>query len=86
MADGWGVAEVNQWWLPDESECPSVVRRVKAFMEDRLPQAAGQPRSEDQTNIKGIFSKLSFHQDPKLKRATELKVLHLPRCSTNREL
>ena len=33
-------------------------------MENRLPQADGQSRSEDQRNIKGIFSQLSLHDHP----------------------
>lgn len=66
MADEWGVPEVNDWWLPDENACPPVVRTVQAFMEDRLPQVEGQSRSEDQRNIKGIFSELSFHEIPKI--------------------
>ena len=31
-------------------------------MENRLPLAEGQSRSEDQRYIKGIFSKLSIHE------------------------
>lgn len=72
MADEWGVPEVNDWWLPDENACPPVVRTVQAFMEDRLPQAGGQSRSEDQRNIKGIFSKLSLHENPKLKEESDI--------------
>ena len=42
-----------------------MVRSVRSFMENRLPQAEGQSRSEDQRNIKGIFSRLSLHESPK---------------------
>lgn len=71
MAELWGIPEVNEWWLPDEGICPPVVRSVRSFMENRLPQAEGQSRSEDQRNIKGIFSQLSLHESPKagLKKA-----------------
>ena len=55
MAELWGIPEVNEWWLPDEGICPPVVRSVRSFMENRLPQAEGQSRSEDQRNIKGFF-------------------------------
>ena len=67
MADEWGLPEINDSWLPDKGACPPVVRSVKAFMEDRIPQAEGQSRNEDQRNINGIFSKLSFNEEPKLK-------------------
>ena len=71
MADEWGVPEVNDAWVPDERVCPPVVRSVKAFMEDRVSQAERQSRNEDQRNIKGIFSKLSLHEDPKRKEAND---------------
>ena len=45
--------------------CPPVVRSVRSFMENRLPQAEGESRSEDQRNIKGIFSQLILHESPK---------------------
>lgn len=65
MAELWSIPEVNEWWLPDEGMCPPVVRSVRSFMENRLPQAEGESRSEDQRNIKGIFSRLSLHESPK---------------------
>lgn len=65
MAELWGIPEVNERWLPDEGTCPPVVRSVRSFMENRLPQAEGESRSEDQRNIKGIFSQLSLHESPK---------------------
>lgn len=65
MAELWGIPEVNEWWLPDYGACPPVVRSVRSFMENRLPQAEGESRSEDQRNIKGIFSQLSLHESPK---------------------
>ena len=65
MAELWGIPEVNEWWLTDEGTCPPVVRSVRSFMENRLPQAEGQSRSEDQRNIKGFFSQLSLHESPK---------------------
>ena len=68
MADEWGVPEVNEWWLPDENLCPPVVRSVRAFMEDRVPQAEAQSRSEDQRTINGVFSKLSFGESPASKQ------------------
>lgn len=71
MADEWNVPEINDWWLPDENACPPVVRSIQAFMEDRVPQEGGQSRSEDQRNIKGIFSKLSFFENPQLKKGSE---------------
>ena len=64
MAELWSIPEVNEWWLPDEGTCPPVVRSVRSFMENRLPQAEGESRSEDQRNIKGIFSRLSLHESP----------------------
>ena len=72
MAEVWGIPEVNEWWVPDEGTCPPVVRSVRSFMENRLPQAEGESRSEDQRNIKGIFSQLSFHESPQagLKQAS----------------
>ena len=71
MADEWNVPEINEWWLPDENACPPVVRSIQAFMEDRHPQEGGQSRSEDQRNIKGIFSKLSFFENPQLKEESD---------------
>lgn len=65
MAELWGIPEVNERWIPDEGTCPPVVRSIRSFMENRLPQAEGESRSEDQRNIKGIFSQLSLHEKPK---------------------
>ena len=65
MAELWGIPEVNDWWLPDDETCSPVVRSVRSFMENRLPQAEGESRSEDQRNIKGFFSRLSLHESPK---------------------
>ncbi len=65
MAELWGKPEVNECWLPDEATCPPVVRSVRSFMENRLPHAESESRSEDQRNIKGIFSQLSIHESPK---------------------
>ena len=62
------MPEVNDAWLPDDLICPPVVRSVKSFMEDRVPQVERQSRNEDQRNIKGIFSRLSLHEDPKHKQ------------------
>ena len=65
MAELWGIPEINDWWLPDEGTCPPVVRSVRSFIGDRLPYAEGESRSEDQRNIKGIFSQISLHGSPK---------------------
>lgn len=65
MAELWGLPEVNEWWLPDEGTCPPVVRIIRSFTGNRLPHAERESRSEDQRNIKGIFSQLSLHESPK---------------------
>ena len=65
MAELWGIPEINEWWLPDEGICPPVVRGVRSFMGNRLPHTEGESRSEDQRNIKGIFSQLSLHESLK---------------------
>ena len=65
MAELWGIPEINEWWLPDEGICPPVVRGVRSFLGNRLPHTEGESRSEDQRNIKGIFSQLSLHQSLK---------------------
>ena len=71
MADEWGVPEVHDWWLPDINACPPVVRSVQAFMEDRLPQAEGESRSEDRRKIEGVFSELNLQENPKLKEESD---------------
>lgn len=38
---------------------------IRSFVGNRLPHAEGESRSEDQRNIKGIFSQLSLHESPK---------------------
>ena len=65
MAELWGIPEINEWWLPDEGICPPVVRGVRSFLGNRLPHTEGESRSEDQHNIKGIFSQLSLHESLK---------------------
>lgn len=65
MAEVWGLPEVRHWWLPDDEACPAVVRSIHTFMADRLTNVEGQSRSEDQRNIKGIFSQLSVGDNPK---------------------
>ena len=62
MAKLWGLPEVNDSWLPDEEAYPPIIRSIHYSMENCLPLAEGQSRSEDQRNIKGIFSKLSLHE------------------------
>ena len=64
MAELWGIPEVNECWLPDKGACPPVVQSVRSFMGNRLPYAERESRSEDQRNIKGIFSKLGLHESP----------------------
>ena len=66
MADIWDIPDLKNWWLSDETKCPPVVRNIHAFMEDRLPNTKGQPRNEDQRNIKGIFSDLSISEKSKV--------------------
>ena len=65
MAELWGIPGINEWWLPDEGTCPPVVRGVRSFLGNRLPHTEGESRSEDQRNIKGIFSQLSLHESLK---------------------
>ena len=65
MAELWGISEINEWWLPDEGTCPPVVRSVRSFMGNRLPHTEAESRSEDQRNIKGIFSQLTLQESLK---------------------
>ena len=65
MAELWGIPEINDWWLPDGGTCPPVVRSVRSSIGNRLPYAESESRSEDQRNIKGIFSQVSLHGSPK---------------------
>ncbi len=65
MAAMWGIPEINHWWLPNDEAYPPVVRSVRSLMENRLPQAPSRSRSEDQRTIKGIFSQLTVHDNPR---------------------
>lgn len=61
MASIWDLPEINQWWIPNEEGYPEVIRSIRECMGNRLPNAASHSRSEDQRNIKGIFSNLTIH-------------------------
>lgn len=66
MANLWSIPEINVWWLPNDEGCPAVVRSIRSFMEDRLPQAASKVRSDDQRNIKAIFSRMTLKEEEEL--------------------
>lgn len=84
MADVWGIADIRHWWLPGDEACPPVVRSIHTFMEDRLTNVEGQPRSEDQRNIKGIFSQLSVGDSPKPNtNCSQGTATHSPIAHTN---
>lgn len=72
MASLWGIPEIRHWWLPHDESYPQVVRSIRFCMEDRLPTAPNQPRSEDQRNIKSIFAHLSVadNSGPASRRAS----------------
>lgn len=71
MAKEWNLPEIRDWWLPDNNACPPVVRSIQSFMEDRRPQTEGPPRSEDQRNVSGVFSKMSIREVPMVRDESE---------------
>ncbi|KAL8775359.1 MAG: hypothetical protein Q9209_000367 [Squamulea sp. 1 TL-2023] len=44
LANLWGLPELRHWWLPNEEGYPSIIRSIRAFIEDR---AGNQSKAED---------------------------------------
>ncbi|KAL8776857.1 MAG: hypothetical protein Q9213_008106 [Squamulea squamosa] len=47
LANLWGLPELRHWWLPNEEGYPSIIRSIRAFIDDRTPNAGNQSKAEE---------------------------------------
>ncbi|KAF2264017.1 hypothetical protein CC78DRAFT_580757 [Lojkania enalia] len=62
MLDNWGL-EHSDWWLPDDEQCPPIIRSIKDFIQERT-MAPKDQTSEDLREMRGIFSTLTITDSP----------------------
>lgn len=51
------------WWLPNDENCPLIIRSIKDFIKDRT-QAPKDQVSDDLREMRGIFSSLTISDSP----------------------
>ncbi|KAK8244426.1 hypothetical protein HDK77DRAFT_370449 [Phyllosticta capitalensis] len=51
--------DVSRWWLPNDEGLPNIIRRIRAFTEERSTPPPDQTR-QDLQNMKGIFDKMEL--------------------------
>jgi hypothetical protein len=49
-------------WLPNDENCPPIIRSIRKFVEERTSPAKDLP-TEDLRDMKGIFSSLSLDDE-----------------------
>ena len=59
MAELWHIPELVHWWLPNDEGLPSIIRLIRAFIEERTVQPRDHT-GEDLRDMKAIFSKLNI--------------------------
>ncbi|KAF2746351.1 hypothetical protein M011DRAFT_93243 [Sporormia fimetaria CBS 119925] len=62
MLEQWGL-EHSDWWLPNDEDCPRIIRSIKDFIQERTTAPKDQT-SEDLREMKGIFSTLTISDSP----------------------
>jgi hypothetical protein len=62
MLEAWGVGP-SDWWLPNDQDCPPIIRSIKNFIRERTTAPKDQV-SEDLREMKGIFSTLTISDSP----------------------
>ena len=62
MLESMGAAP-SDWWLPNDENCPPIIRSIKDFIKDRT-QAPKDQVSEDLLEMRGIFSSLTISDSP----------------------
>lgn len=62
MLESMGAAP-SDWWLPNDENCPPIIRSIKDFIKDRT-QAPKDQVSEDLREMRGIFSSLTISDSP----------------------
>ena len=63
MATLWKLPDIHHWWLPNEEAYPAVARSVRSVLEARDEDFDKRQRSQDQRDMRGIFSKLKLTDD-----------------------
>ncbi|KAL8731420.1 MAG: hypothetical protein Q9166_003395 [cf. Caloplaca sp. 2 TL-2023] len=64
LANLWGISELRHWWLPNEEGYPPIIRRIRAFIEERTQIAGNESKAEDVRTLKGVFDKLNIEGGP----------------------
>ncbi|KAF2637468.1 hypothetical protein P280DRAFT_105984 [Massarina eburnea CBS 473.64] len=62
MLEGWGMPP-SDWWLPNDEDCPPIIRSIKNFIRERTTTPKDQV-SEDLREMRGIFSTLTISDSP----------------------
>ena len=60
--EGWGVSP-SDWWLPDDEGCPTIIRFIKDFIQERT-MAPRDEVSENLREMRGIFGTLTISNSP----------------------
>ena len=69
MAALWNLPEINHWWLPNDEDYPSVARNVRSVQDHRPDDVISKgQRSQDQREIRGIFTRMSIKDEPQAAR------------------
>ena len=63
MAALWNLPDINHWWLPDEEAYPAIARCVRSVLETRGEDVDKRQRSQEQRDMRGIFSRLKITDD-----------------------
>lgn len=58
----WGL-EHSDWWLPNDENCPRIIRSIKDFITDRTTKPKDQT-SEDLREMRGVFNTLTISDSP----------------------
>lgn len=61
MQEAWHT-DISEWWLPDPSTCPPMIRKLREFAQECSSMPKDQT-SEDLRVMKGIFSSLKLDED-----------------------
>jgi hypothetical protein len=62
ILEQWGL-EHSDWWLPNDEDCPRIIRSIKDFIHERTREPKDQT-SEDLREMRGIFSTLTISESP----------------------
>ena len=54
---------LSDWWLPNDEECPAVIRSVKDFIKERTTAPKDQV-SDDLREMRGVLNSMTLSDSP----------------------